>query len=149
MSETPCNSCTQNSLSTLYILSIYSSYTLSRMQPTYNKFLNALFVQDTASLEPSEVEVRSISLIISKTHFFHCFLFLLGILFLFHSFSKKVLQKLSLPFFNNLENQNTFSCFFLNLKAQYLNHPIQLHYKSLRSKIKSFYMLLITLHLMP
>ena len=47
------------------------------------KFLNALFIQDTASFEPSEVEVRSISLITSKTHFFHCFLFLPGILYLF------------------------------------------------------------------
>ena len=31
-----------------------------------------------------------------------------------------------------------FPCFFLNLKAQYLNHSIQLHYKFLRSNIKSF-----------
>ena len=82
-------SCTQTLLSTLYILSIYSSYTFQ--QATYNvlvkKFLNALFIQDKASLEPSEKEVRSISLIIYKAHFFHCFLFLPGILHLFHSFS--------------------------------------------------------------
>ena len=44
-------------------------------------------------LEPSEVEVRSISLIIYKKHFFHCFLFLPGILYSFHFFS--------IPFYKN------------------------------------------------
>ena len=76
-----------------------------------------------ASLEPSEVEVRSISLIISKTHFFHCFLFLPGILHLFYSFSKTFLQKLSLPFFNNLKKQTTFLLFLLKFKGSIPKSP--------------------------
>ena len=114
------------------------------------KFLNALYIQDAASLE---VEVKSISLIISKAPFFHCFLFLPGIYIYSILFQKLFLQKVSyrLTFFHNLENQATFSCFFLNLKAQYLNLPIQLQYKSLRSNVKSYYMQLKTLvlNLMP
>ena len=57
---------------------------------SYKKFLNALFVQDTASLEPSEVEVKSISLIISKTRFFHYFLFPPGI-YIYPIFTKTIL----------------------------------------------------------
>ena len=76
-----------------------------------------------------EVEVMTISFIISKTHFFLCFLFLHGILFLFHSFSKTFLQKLSLPFFNNLENQTTFLLFLLNSKGSI---PKSLHTASLQ-----------------
>ena len=71
----------------------------------------------------------SISFIISKTHFSHCFLFLHGILFLFHSFSKTFLQKLSLPFFNNLENQTTFILFLVNSKGSI---PKSLHTASLQ-----------------
>ena len=79
------------------------------MQPTYNKFLNALFMQDTASLEPSEVEVKSISFIISETHFLHCFLFLFGILHLFYTFLKAFLQKLFLLFSIILKTKLLFS----------------------------------------
>ena len=127
MSETPCTCmyfCTQNLLSTLYTLNLLFLY-IPECKLLLTKSLNALFIQDTASLEPSEVEVRPISLIISKIHFFHCFLFLPGILFLFHSFSRTFSQKISLPFFNNLENQTTFLLlrFFLNLKAQYQITP--------------------------
>ena len=93
------------------------------MQTTCKKFLNGLFILDTASLEPSEVEVRFISLIISKTNFFHCFLFLPGILYLFHSFQKLFLQKLSLSFFNNLENQTTFLLFLLKFKGSIPKSP--------------------------
>ena len=119
------------------------------MQTTYNKILKCIiYTQYSFSSKPSEVEVRSISFIISKTHFFHCFLFLPGILHLFHSFSKTFLQKLSLPFSIILKTKLLLSYFSLNLKAQYLNHPIQLHCKSLRSNLKIFYMLLTTLHLM-
>ena len=109
------------------------------MQTTYiTKFLNALFILDTASLEPSEVEVRSISLIISKTHFFHCFLFLPGILHLFHSFQNFFTAE-NYPYLFSIISKTKllFSYFSLNLKAQYLNHPIQLHCKSLRSNLKS------------
>ena len=87
------------------------------------KFLNALFILDTASLELSEVEVRSILLIISKTQFFHCFVFLPGILHLFYSFSKTFLPKLSLLFFNNLENQTTFLLFLLKFKGSIPKSP--------------------------
>ena len=135
MSETPCKYFLHSESS---LNSLYSRFTLLIYIPEckllLTKFLNTLFVLDTASLEPSEVEVRSISLIISKTHFFHRFIFLPGILFLFHSFSETFLQKLSLYLFSIISKTKLlFSCFFLNLKAQYLNHPIQLHYKSLRS----------------
>ena len=108
-----------NSLYTLNLLFLH----IPECKLLITKFLNALFILNTASLEPSEVEVRSISLIISKTQFFHCFLFLPGILHLFHSFSKTFLQKLSLPFSIISKIKLLFSYFSLNLKAQYLNHP--------------------------
>ena len=67
------------------------------MQTTYNKILECIIYTRynslINSLEPSEIEVRSILLIISKTQFFYCFLFLPGILYLFHSFSKAFLEK--------------------------------------------------------
>ena len=37
------------------------------------EFLNALFIQDEITLEPSEKEVKSIVLIISEAYFFQCF----------------------------------------------------------------------------
>ena len=147
MSKTPyfLHSKSFNSLYTINLLFLHI------LQTSYYKiFIIHYLYTIQPSLEPSEVEVRSISLIISKTHFFHCFLFLPGILYLFHSFSKTFFpQKLSLPFFNNLENQATSLLFLLKSKGSIPNHPIQLHCKSLRSNIKSFYMLLTTLHLMP
>ena len=57
------------------------------------KFLNALFIQDTASLESSEVEVRSISLIIAKTHFFKW-----NFIFIPFFFKKPFSQKQSVTF---------------------------------------------------
>ena len=153
MSETPCKYFlhSKSSFNSLYTLNLLFLH-IPECKLLKTKFLNALFILYTASLEPSEIEVRSISLIISKTHFFHCFLFLPGILHLFHSFSKTFLEKLFLPFFNNLENQTTFLLFLLKFKGSipiHVNHPIQLHCKSLRSNLKSFYMLLTKLHLMP
>ena len=124
MSETPCKYClhSKSSVNSLYTLNLLFLH-IPECKLLITKFLNALFILDTASLEPSEVEVRSISLIISKTHFFHCFLFLPGILHLFHSFSKTFLQKLSLPFFNNLENQTTFLLFLLKFKGSIPKSP--------------------------
>ena len=126
MSETLCKYFlhSKSSINSLYTLNLLFSH-IPECKLLITKFLNALFVLDTASLEPSEVEVtcRSISLIISKTHFFHCFLFLPGILHLFHSFSKTFLQKLSLPFFNNLENQTTFFLFLLKFKGSIPKSP--------------------------
>ena len=150
MSETPCKYFlhSKSSFNSLYTLNLLFLH-IPECKLLKTKFLNTLFILDTASLEPSEVEVRSISLIISKTHFFHCFLFLPGILHLFHSFSKTFLQKLSLPFFNNLENQTTFLLFLLKFKGSIPKSPHKLHCKSLRSNLKSFYMLLTKLHLMP
>ena len=118
MSETQCKYflLSKSSVNSLYTLNLLFLH-IPECKLLITKFLNALFILDTASLEPSEVEVRSISLIISKTHFFHCFLFLPGILHLFLSFSKILLQKLSLPFFNNLENQTTFLLFLLKFKV--------------------------------
>ena len=110
MSETPCKYFlhSKSSVNSLYTLNLLFLH-IPECKLLEKKFLNALFILDTAYLEPNEVEVWSISLIISKTHFFHyCFLFLPGILHLFHFFSKTFLQKLSLPFFNNLENRTTF-----------------------------------------
>ena len=126
MSEIPCKYFlySKSSFNSLYMLSIYCSHTFQNA--TYipvTKFLNALSIQNTAS---SKVEVRSISLtVISKTHFFHCFLFLPGILFLFHSFSKTFSTKTILTLFSIiLKTKLLFSCFFLNLKDQYLSHPM-------------------------
>ena len=69
MSEIPCKYFLH---SKFYFNSLYSLNLLFLHIPEckllLTKFQNALlFIQDTASLEPSEVEVRSISLIISKT----------------------------------------------------------------------------------
>ena len=99
MSETPCkyflySKSSFNSIYTLNLLFLHVPECKLRI----TKFLNALFILDTASLEPSEVEVRSISLKISKTQFFHCFLFLPGILHLFHSFYKNFFTKTILTF---------------------------------------------------
>ena len=66
MSETP--SCTQNLLSTLYTLNLLFLH-IPECKLLKTKFLNTLFMLDTASLEPSEIEVRSISLIISINTF--------------------------------------------------------------------------------
>ena len=119
VSETPCKYFlrSKSSFNSIYTL-------IPECKLLITKFLNALFILDTASsLEPSEVEVRSISLIISKTQFFHCFLFLPGILHLFHSFSKTFSQKLSLPFFKNLKNQTTFLLFLLKFKGSIPKSP--------------------------
>ena len=150
MSETPCkyflhSKCSVNSLYTLNLLFLH----IPECKLFITKFLNALFILDTASLEPSEVEVRSISLIISKTHFFHCFLFLPGILHLFHSFSKMFLQKLSSPFFNTLENQSNFLLFLLKFKGSIPKSPHTASLQVLEEQPKIFYMLLTTMHLMP
>ena len=100
MSETPCKYFlhSKSSVNSLYTLNLLYLH-IQECKLLVTKFLNALFILDTASLEPSEVEVRSISLIISKTQFFHCFLFLPGILHLFHSFSKIFFTKTILTFF--------------------------------------------------
>ena len=111
--------------------------------------VNVLFILNTASLEHSEVEARSISLIISKTHFFHCFLFLPGILHLFNSFLKTFLQKLSLPFFNNLKNKTTFLLFLLKFKGSIPKSPHTASLQVFEEQPKIFYMMLTTLHLMP
>ena len=76
MSETPCEYFlhSKSSFDSLYTLNLLILH-IPECNLPLTKFLNELFIQDTASLEPSEVEVRSISLL-SKTHFFHCFLFL-------------------------------------------------------------------------
>ena len=129
MSETP-YACkyflhSKSSVNSLYTLNLLFLH-IPECKLLITKFLNAfnyLYLIYTASLEPGEVEVMSISLIISKTHFFHCFLFLPGILHLFHSFSKTFLQKLSLPFFNNLENQTTFLLFLLKFKGSIPKSP--------------------------
>ena len=97
-----------NVFCTVQQTNIYSSKTFLKFE-----LINMYKILYYAPVVATEVEVRSISLIISKTHFFHCFLFLPGILYFFHSFSKTFLQKLSLPFFNNLENQTTFLFFIL------------------------------------
>ena len=124
MSKTPCKYFlhSKSSFNSLYTLNFFFLH-IPECKLLKTKFLNALFILDTASLEPSEVEVRSLSLIISKTHFFHCFLFLPGILHLLHSFSKTFLQKLSLPFFNNLKNQTTFLLFLLKFKGSIPKSP--------------------------
>ena len=124
MSETPCKYFlhSKSSFNSLYTLNLLFLH-IPECKLLITKFLNALFILNTASLEPSEVGVRSTSLIISKTHFFHCFIFLPGILHLFHSFSKFFLQKLSLPFFNTLENQTTFLLFLLKFKGSIPKSP--------------------------
>ena len=95
MSETQC--LVLLALKIFFQLSIYSQFFLlshSRMQTIYNKILKCIiYAQYTASLEPSEVEVRSISLIISKTQFFYCFLFLPGILHFIPFFFKNFFTK--------------------------------------------------------
>ena len=105
MSKTPCKYFlhSKSSFNYLYTLSLLFLH-IPKCKLFKTKFLNTLFILDTASLEPSEIEVRSISLIISKTHFFHCFLFLPGILNLFHSFRKLFYKNYPYLFFNNLEN---------------------------------------------
>ena len=87
------------------------------------KFLNAFLYQ----INHGFFRTQSISFIVSKTHFVHCFLFLPRILYLFHFFQIRLYENYS--FFSIISKTKLFfSCFFLNLKAQYLhvNHPIQL-----------------------
>ena len=149
MSETPCKYFlhSKSSVNSLYTLNLLFLH-IPECKLFITKFLNALFILDTASLEPSEVEVRSISLIISKTHFFHCFLFLPGILHSFHSFSKTFLQKISLPFFKTLQNQSNFLLFLLKFKGSIPKSPHTASLQVLEEQPKIFYMLLTTMHLM-
>ena len=83
MSETPYFLHSKSSFNSLYTLSILFLHIkeCNLQTCTYNKFLTEMHylykIQLLYIIEPSEVEVKSISLIISKTHFFHCFLFLL------------------------------------------------------------------------
>ena len=149
MSETPCKYFLHKIFFQLYNILYTHNLLFLHIQECnllITKFLNALFIQDTASLELDEVEFNSISLIISKL--LYCFFFLPGILYLFHFFL--LFYKLYLYLFSIISKTKLlFSCFFLNPKAQYLNHSLQLRYKSLRSKIKSSYLLLTALHPIP
>ena len=143
MSETsmPSTSCTQNLLLTsLYTLNLLFLH-IPECKLLITKFLNALFILDTASLEPSEVEVRSISLIISKTHFFHCCsLFYLEFYIYSILFRKLRLQKLSLPVVSIISKTKlTFSYFSSKFKgSMILNHPIQLHCRVFEEQPKIF-----------
>ena len=124
MSETPCKYFlhSKSSFNSLYTLNLLFLH-IQECKLLLTKFLNALFILSTASLEPSEIEVTSISLIISKTHFFHWFLFLPEIFIFIPFFFENLLQRLSLPFSIFSKTKQLFSCFSLNLKAQFLNHP--------------------------
>ena len=70
------------------------------------EFLDALFIYDKASLESSEEEVKSMSLLISETH---CFLLLPRIFHLFNFLSKNFLSKTILAFFRKSQKTKCIS----------------------------------------
>ena len=137
ISETPCKYFlhSKSSVNSLYTHNLLFLH-IPECKLLITKFLNALLILDTASLEPSEVEVRSISLIVSKTQFLPLLsLSTWNFTFIPFFFEKFFFKNYPYLFSIILKTKILFSYFSLNLKAQYLNHPIQLHCKSLRSNL--------------